>query len=263
MQFPEIDPVILAIGPFAIRWYALAYIVGILLGCYLINILNKKPPKLEGLKPFDDLLVYGICGIILGGRLGYVLFYNFSYYLQNPLDIIKIWHGGMSFHGGLIGVILAVYIFSRRKNYPFFQLIDLCAVVAPIGLFFGRIANFINAELYGRATDVPWGIIFPNGGDLPRHPSQIYEALLEGVVLFFVMFFMANYTKAREKTGTLSGVFLIGYSLSRMFVELFREPDAQIGFFFANITMGQILSLPMLLLGIYLIKAGSAIKSTK
>ena len=201
-------------------------------------------------KKFEDLLVYVTAGIILGGRLGYVFFYSPSFFFQNPMEIFMIWRGGMSFHGGFLGVIVAAFVFASRNNIHTLYLADILACVAPIGLFFGRIANFINSELYGRVTDAPWGIIFPNGGSLPRHPSQLYEAFLEGLVLFIVLI-TANYmTKARFFPGTLLGLFLLGYGIFRSFVELFREPDSHIGFIFNNITMGQILSVPMIFIGI-------------
>lgn len=252
-SYPEIDPIIFSIGPLAIRWYSLAYVIGIAGGGMYIDYLNKKAPSYPQFKALDDLLVWAIAGIILGGRLGYVIFYNGAYYLQYPLEALQIWQGGMSFHGGLTGLTIAIFLFSRKREIPFLALTDFCAAAAPIGLAFGRVANFINGELYGRVTDAPIGMVFPHAGSLPRHPSQLYEAALEGVVLFIVLFYAAK-KGARHALGLLSGLFLCGYAIARIIIEYFREPDAQLGFIFADfITMGQILSLPMLLLGLYLI----------
>lgn len=252
--FPNIDPVAVHLGPLAVRWYSLAYLVGILLGWWLVKKEHARLP-ITGLtkKAFDDMVVWAVVGIVLGGRLGYVLFYNTEYYFSHPSQIFHVWEGGMSFHGGMLGFILAFYLFCRKYRVAFFELMDVLALAAPIGLFFGRLANFINGELFGRATDAPWGMIFPHGGDVPRHPSQLYEAGLEGIALFLLLFFVGRYTNARKKPGVLCGVFLVGYSLSRMFVECFREPDAQLGFFFAFVTMGQLLSIPMLVYGLYLL----------
>lgn len=253
LTYPSIDPVLMHIGPLAIRWYSLAYIAGILLGAWYIKWLNTRPPILAGLKPFDDLTFYAMLGIILGGRLGYVFFYYPEYFLFHPVDIIKIWQGGMSFHGGLIGFSLAMLWFCKKNTYSFFILMDLCAAAVPIGLFFGRIANFINGELYGRITTSPFGMIFPNGGSLPRHPSQLYEAGLEGIATFIILFLGIKIAHLRTKKGAITGLFLCCYALSRIIIEQFREPDEDIGFIVGSITMGQLLSLPMLLLGITLI----------
>ncbi len=253
LSFPNIDPVIFEFGPLAIRWYSVSYIAGILLGSLYADWLNKKPPIDNSLKVFDDFMVWLILGIILGGRLGYVLFYNISYYATNPLEILQVWQGGMSFHGGFLGVVVATFLFCKKYKVKIWILLDLLACAAPIGLFFGRIANFINGELYGRVTDSPLGMIFPYAGNFPRHPSQLYEAVLEGVILFTLLAYLAIFTKARQKTGLVSGVFVLGYAVSRGIVEFFREPDAHIGFLFANITTGQLLSIPMGLLGCYLI----------
>ncbi len=254
--FPNLNPVALQVGPLAIRWYSLAYIAGILLGWWLIarEHARRPVPNLTK-KAFDDMVVWAVLGIILGGRLGYVLFYRPDYYFADPVQILRVWEGGMSFHGGLVGFILAFYVFCKKYRVPFLSLMDLMAVAAPIGLFLGRIANFINGELWGRPTDVAWGMVFPHGGDLPRHPSQLYEAGMEGVLLFCLMLFLLKRTRAREKPGLLSGIFLVGYSVSRIIAEYFREPDAFLGFLFAGATMGQLLSLPMLALGIYLISS--------
>ena len=253
IPYPEIDPVIFEIGPLAIRWYSVSYVLGILVGCYYMDWLNKTPPSEKKLKIFDDFMVWAIIGIIFGGRIGYILFYNFSHYLSNPLSILQVWQGGMSFHGGFLGVIAAIILFCRKYKINSWMLFDLAACAAPIGLFFGRLANFINGELYGRATDVSWAMIFPNAGNIPRHPSQLYEAALEGVILFTILFYLAKYKQARKTEGLLSGIFLFGYATSRIIVEFFREPDSHIGFLFANVTTGQLLSLPMLALGGYLI----------
>lgn len=250
ISLPYINPNIIEIGPIAIRWYSLAYIFGILFAWFLLKYFNKKKPIMND-KAWDDWLFWAIVGIVLGGRLGYVLFYNPEFYLENPLQILAIWQGGMSFHGGLLGSIFAMYLFAKKYQINFLELMDNISVAAPIGLFFGRIANFINMELYGRVTNSDFGVIFPNAGDFPRHPSQLYEAFLEGLFLFIILFCLAKFTKIKEtKIGFLSGLFLIGYGSARIFVEQFREPDEQLGFLFANMTMGQILSLPFIILGI-------------
>lgn len=256
MPFPAFDPVAIHLGPLAIRWYALAYIAGILLGWQCIKILQKRFP-LNALTPqaLDDMVTWAVLGIILGGRLGYVLFYKPGMYWDNPLQALKIWEGGMSFHGGMLGVIVAFWVFARKYGIGFLALIDRVSCVAPIGLLLGRIANFINGELFGRVTDVPWGIIFPFGGPLPRHPSQLYEAALEGLLLFIILFTLALRTRILEIPGRLSGLFLLGYGLARITAECFREPDAQLGFLLEHVTMGQLLSVPMVLGGIYLICA--------
>lgn len=253
LPYPQIDPVLVHIGPLAIRWYSLAYIAGIAGGSYYVDWLNKKAPSFPKLKAFDDLMVWAIFGIILGGRFGYILFYQPDYYFAHPAEMFKVWEGGMSFHGGLLGAITAIFLFCRTKKIPFLAVTDLCSCAAPLGLFFGRIANFINGELFGRVTDSPLGMVFPRGGDLPRYPSQLFEAGMEGVVLFMLMF-IASHRGARHYKGMLSGIFLIGYAFARMSMEQFRQPDAFLGFIFANaITMGQLLSAPMIVLGIFLI----------
>jgi phosphatidylglycerol:prolipoprotein diacylglycerol transferase len=253
IPFPAIDPVLISIGPFAIRWYALAYILGIVLGWRLMRRIVQRPGWRVTPEAVDDLVFYVTLGVILGGRLGYVLFYQPDHYLDRPLELLAVWRGGMSFHGGLIGVLVATWLFARKRNLAFFELTDALAIVTPIGLCLGRIANFINAELWGRFTDVPWGVIFPNAGLEPRHPSQLYEAGLEGVVLFAVMLWAARGAHAPSDNGRLSGIFLVGYALARITVELFREPDLQIGYLAGGITMGQLLSLPMLAFGLFLI----------
>jgi len=249
IPFPMIDPVIFSIGPFAIRWYALAYLAGILLGWWYLKRLTEQDDDPIGPAPLDALINASVIGIILGGRLGYVFFYNLPYYLNHPLEIFMVWHGGMSFHGGMIGMASAIVIVARRFGINPLALGDLIALAAPIGLFFGRIANFINAELYGRVTDMPWGIVFPGGGEATRHPSQLYEAGLEGLLLFLILR-SAFRNGARETPGLIIGIFLSGYGLARIFIEVFREPDQQIGFLFDFLTMGQMLSLPMVIIGV-------------
>ena len=259
MLIHNIDPVAINFFIFEIRWYSLAYIFGILLGWYyakkIISKLKSNNDSFQILnsKDFDDLIPYLILGIILGGRLGYVFIYNLEYYLENLTKIFFIWEGGMSFHGGLIGVILATFIFSKKKNTNAFYFLDIISIITPIGLFLGRIANFINAELYGKATDVPWGIIFSNVDNVARHPSQIYEAFLEGLLLFLLLNFFAFKKKLIFKHGLVSAIFLIFYSLFRILSEFFREPDFQIGYLYLGSTMGQVLSLIMLFCGLILI----------
>lgn len=254
LTFPEIDPVALQLGPLAIRWYSLAYLGGVLLGWFLVGHLNKKrTPLTLDKKAMDDIMVYAILGIVLGGRLGYVLFYKPGHYLANPMEILTVWQGGMSFHGGLLGMIGAMALFCRKYKVQFFALMDLLAVAAPIGIFLGRMANFINGELFGRVTDSEWGMVFPHGGPLPRYPSQLIEAGLEGAVLFILLLALAFGTGLLQRTGRLAGVFLVGYCIARSVSELFREPDSFIGFLPGGFTMGQLLSLPMLLMGLYLL----------
>lgn len=253
ITFPEIDPVIVSLGPLEIRWYSLAYVVGILFGWFYASKIVKKFSLSINKKHLEDFVTWSILGIIIGGRLGYVLFYNPIKYFSHPIDILKTYDGGMSFHGGITGLILACYFFSKKYKISFLELSDLMAVVSPIGLFLGRIANFINGELYGRITNVSWAVIFPNSDLQPRHPSQLYEAIFEGLILFLIMIYAVFYRGTITHSGRTSGIFLIFYSIFRIFIEIFREPDFHIGFILENITMGQILSIPMLLLGIYLI----------
>ncbi len=252
IPFPDFDPVALQLGPFAIRWYALAYIAGLLIAWYYCRRLTTRPPQRLSANAFDDFLFWATLGILLGGRLGYVLFYKPGFYLSQPLEILYIWQGGMSFHGGLLGVVAAVVFFARRRGLPIMALSDIVACAAPIGLCLGRIANFVNGELYGRPSDLPWAMVFPRGGPLARHPSQIYESLLEGLVLFLALYFLVR-RGALERTGALTGAFFMGYALARMLAEVFREPDAHLGFILGGVTMGQILSLPMLLIGLGLV----------
>ena len=258
LSYPAIDPILIQLGPFAVRWYSLAYIAGILLGWHYVVKLLTRAEAVSGSpvmprQQLDDLIVWIILGVILGGRIGYVLFYQLGYYLENPGDILQVWQGGMSFHGGFLGVLTAVWLFCRKHRLAYYRIMDLLATATPIGLFFGRLANFINGELYGRVSDVPWAMAFPSGGELPRHPSQLYEAGLEGLMLFAVLSFLAWRTKSLAYPRLISGAFLIGYGGSRMLVELVREPDSQLGYFMGSITMGQMLSLPMVLVGIWLI----------
>jgi phosphatidylglycerol:prolipoprotein diacylglycerol transferase len=253
IPFPAIDPVLIQLGPFAIRWYALAYIAGIVLGWRLVRRLVRRPGWNVTPEQVDDLVFYVTLGVILGGRIGYVLFYQPGHYLTQPLDMLAVWRGGMSFHGGLLGVLAATFLFARRQGLAFFELTDALAVATPIGLCLGRIANFINAELWGRVTDLPWAMVFPTGGPEPRHPSQLYEAALEGLVLFAVMLWFARRPYRQPERGLLSGIFLVGYALARITAEFFRQPDLQIGYLAGGISMGQLLSLPMLAFGVFLV----------
>lgn len=266
LQFPVIDPIIFSIGPIALRWYGMMYLIGFL-GAMLIA--NKAADKSNGQwtrEQVSDLLFYGFLGVILGGRIGYVLFYQWQYFLTDPLYLFQIWQGGMSFHGGLLGVTAAVYIFARKANKSFLSVGDFVVPLVPIGLGMGRLGNFINAELWGRQTDVPWAMVFPTDAlQLPRHPSQLYEFFLEGVVLFIILYFVSR--KPRS-LGLASGIFLIGYGVFRSIVEFYREPDAHLGLYFSFISKGQILSIPMILAGMliiyigYLMQEKSAIANT-
>ena len=253
LTFPVIDPVAIAFGPLAIRWYSLAYIVGLISGWRFMMHLAGRPPGLVARQDCDDFMIWATLGVILGGRLGYAIFYQPLYFLYNPVEILAVWRGGMSFHGGILGVMFAVILFTRKRGIPSLAFCDIVCTVAPVGLFLGRIANFINGELIGRIADVPWAMVFPRGGPDPRHPSQLYEATLEGLVLFAVLLFLVYRARAMERPGILSGTFLIGYALARGAVEFVREPDAQLGFLIGGATMGQLLSLPLALGGIYLI----------
>lgn len=252
LAFPQIDPVAIELGPLAIRWYALAYVVGLVGAWLYCRRLTAGAPATVTRQDFDDFLLWATLGVVLGGRLGSVLFYNFDYYLRHPFEVLFLWQGGMAFHGGLLGVIAALVLFARARGIPLLALSDIVACAAPIGLFLGRIANFINGELYGRVTDVPWGMVFPGGGPLPRHPSQLYQAGLEGLLLFLLLA-VALALGAQRRMGLLSGLFLLGYGAARVVGELFREPDAHIGFLPGGTTMGQWLSLPMILVGIGLL----------
>ena len=253
IAYPAIDPVALQIGPIAIRWYALAYVLGILIGWrYVVYLARRSPHKIET-KDIEDFVVWATLGIVLGGRLGYVLFYRPGFFLEHPLQALAIWQGGMSFHGGLCGVIAAIVLFALVRKVSWLALGDLVVCAVPIGLFFGRIANFINGELFGRVSSASWAVVFPHGGSLPRHPSQLYEAALEGLILFLVLSWLALRTKALGRPGLIGGTFLAGYAVARMIAELFREPDTHLGFILSGATMGQLLSLPLLLAGLFLI----------
>ena len=246
MFINNFDPVAFQILSFEIRWYSLAYIFGIIIGWSLCKKIFIKNSDIS--EKFDDYITYLIIGIILGGRLGYVIFYNFNYYSHNILDILKIWQGGMSFHGGLLGIILSSIIFAKKNNQDPFEYMDLVSLVAPIGIFFGRLANFINSELYGKTTEVLWSVTFTKVDNLPRHPSQLYEAILEGAILFLILMYFRkkNYL---TKPGLISGLFLIFYSIFRFFVEFFRVPDEQLGYLILNLSMGQIISLIFVTIG--------------
>ena len=271
MPFPNIDPIAFAIGPVAIHWYGLAYVAGIMIGWYYARLIAANDSLWPGnVSPItkaqlDDFVVWVALGVVLGGRIGYILFYDLDPVLANPIRAIEVWNGGMSFHGGLIGTTIAMILFAKRNKVPVWSLFDIVAAVAPLGLFFGRIANFINGELWGRAADVPWAMVFcsphviaahngicPAGPD-PRHPSQLYEAGIEGIILFLVLFILTRWGLALKKPGTVSGIFVIGYAFSRIFVEFFRQPDEQLGYLLGTnwLTMGMVLSLPMVAIGLW------------
>jgi phosphatidylglycerol:prolipoprotein diacylglycerol transferase len=272
--FPEFDPVLLHLGPIAFRWYALAYVAGILLGWqYVVHLIRSRPLWTPAAPPatppqIDDLVLWITLGIILGGRIGYVLFYDFSSMMADPTEIVKVWHGGMSFHGGFIGVCVAIAAFARVNKVNVLRLGDVVAPCVPIGLFFGRIANFINGELWGRPTNLPWGMVFCNkriadlnSGDCPaglltRHPSQLYEATLEGLVLFLLLRWATHKARWLPREGAVTGLFLVGYALARISLENVRQPDRQLPIFPLGLTMGMMLSIPMLLCGAYLIWRG-------
>jgi phosphatidylglycerol:prolipoprotein diacylglycerol transferase len=252
IHLPQLDPVIFSFGFIEIRWYSLAYIFGILFTLSWLKKCNIKE-KFLSQPAYENWLSWAVLSIILGGRFGYVFFYNSNYFLAHPLEIFAVWNGGMSFHGGLIGTIFGMWLFAKKYQINFLQLGDCLSVAAPVGLFFGRLANFINMELYGRVTGSDFGVIFPNAGDLPRHPSQLYEAFLEGILLFIILLGLKNFSRFANNNGFLSGVFLALYGICRIFIEQFRQPDEQIGFLFNQITMGQLLSLPLIFCGIALI----------
>ncbi|MEP1209373.1 MAG: prolipoprotein diacylglyceryl transferase [Rhizobiaceae bacterium] len=258
LSFPAIDPVLIQIGPFAVHWYGVAYVVGIVLGWIFAKRVVSNPALWPAsgspIKPIhlDDFLTWAVIGIIAGGRLGYVLFYNLGYYLSNPLQIPAVWDGGMSFHGGTIGSIIAMVLFARSRGFSAYSLLDVIATASCFGIFFVRIANFVNSELWGRTSDVAWAMVFPNGGPLPRHPSQLYEAGLEGLVLLCVLALLIFRFGKLKNPGFVSGTWVVGYGLSRIVVEFFRQPDAHIGYLAGGwLTMGMILSLPMLAIGIW------------
>ena len=249
MFINNFDPVAFQIMSFEIRWYSLAYIAGIIIGWLLCKkILIQKSDINE---KFDDYITYLVIGIIIGGRLGYIIFYNFNYYINNLFDIFKVWEGGMSFHGGLIGIIIASILFTKKHNQDSFLYMDLVSLVAPIGIFFGRLANFINSELYGTPTDIPWAVTFIQVDNLSRHPSQLYEAILEGIILFIILMYFKN-KDYLKKPGLISGLFLIFYSIFRFFIEFVRVPDEQLGYLIFELSMGQIISLIFFVIGIIL-----------
>lgn len=256
IMFPNLDPVALHLGIFVIRWYSLAYIFGIVGAWLLARQMSRRSNSVFTVLKIDDFLIWATTGIVLGGRLGYVLFYNAHYFYENPMEIFALWKGGMSFHGGLLGVVIATLLFAWNKKIPPLAMGDILVCVAPIGLFFGRLANFVNAELFGRVTtSVPWAVIFPNAGPEPRHPSQIYEACLEGVLLFAILNSIWWFCpRLRNRQGFLFGLFLIIYGVFRFLLEFTREPDGHLGFVFSSFSMGQLLCVPMIILGVWLIR---------
>ncbi len=254
LEFPQISPIMLSIGPFAIRWYSMAYLIGIVVGWFLLNRNVRKNNLGLSKAQVEDFIFYLTLGIVIGGRLGYAVFYGGSDMWLKPWRILEIWKGGMSFHGGVAGVIVATYLFAKKIKYGFLQLTDLVVLYAPIGMFLGRLANFVNDELWGRVTDVPWAVKFPNGGYLPRHPSQLYEACLEGLLMFVILNWLWRYPKIRNSSGVVSALFVVLYGIFRILIECFREPDAQLGFFFGSITMGQMLSVPLIIAGLWVLK---------
>jgi phosphatidylglycerol:prolipoprotein diacylglycerol transferase len=253
LPFPMIDPVLISVGPLSIRWYALAYVGGLIGAWWLARRIAAAKQYWGGVSPMtpediDDVIVWAALGVVLGGRIGYVLFYNPAYFAARPSEIFVIWHGGMSFHGGFLGTILALLLFARSRGIPMLSMLDVAAIVTPIGLFLGRIANFINSELWGRITDVPWAFVFPNGGPQPRHASQLYEGALECIVLFAILLLMWR-RSALKYPGMIGGMFVGGYGVARIVSEFFREPDAHIGYLAGGLTMGMLLSIPMLAVG--------------
>ena len=249
LAYPEISSIAFSIGPIAIRWYSLAYLFGILAAWFLILRNNKKNNLGYTRQQIEDLAFFVTLGIVIGGRLGYALFYGGSEMWLKPWRILELWKGGMSFHGGIVGVILATWLYVRKYKLKFLAVTDIIALYAPIGMFLGRIANFINDELWGRVTDVPWAVRFPNGGFVPRHPSQLYEAFFEGIVIFVLLNWIWKYSKVRNNHGVISALFILFYGLFRIAMEQFRQPDAHLGFFFGTVTMGQMLSLPLIVAG--------------
>lgn len=251
--FPEIDPVIFSLGPLSVRWYGLMYVIAFLLANWLANRQADKPGSMWTREQVSDLLFYGFLGVILGGRLGYVFFYNFSVFLADPLYLFRIWEGGMSFHGGVLGVLAAIAIFAKRSQKSFLSVGDFVVPLLPLGLGFGRLGNFMNAELWGRATDVPWAVLFPNAGGVPRHPSQLYELVAEGILLFILLQW---YKGKNPPAGNVGGLFLLGYGVARFVIEFFREPDAHLGVLSFGMSMGQWLCVPMIVSGAGLILWG-------
>jgi phosphatidylglycerol:prolipoprotein diacylglycerol transferase len=254
LTFPHIDPVLVSIGPLAVRWYALAYIVGIIAGWIYARAIIASPKLWGGPAPltvadYDDFIVWITLGIILGGRIGYILFYNFPHFREHPSETLQLWNGGMSFHGGVLGSVIATVLFALRRGISILSLGDVTLAVAPIGLFLGRLANFINGELWGRPSDVPWAMIFPTGGPVPRHPSQLYEAALEGLLLLAVLGVLVR-CGALKRPGLVSSSFAVVYGVLRVFCEFFREPDVQLGFLWGGLTMGMLLSIPFIVAGV-------------
>ncbi|MBX8811594.1 prolipoprotein diacylglyceryl transferase [Pseudochrobactrum algeriensis] len=264
LPFPNIDPVLFSIGPLSVHWYGIGYVIGILFawwyGKKLVNTARLWPNNNAPMDPLalDDFVLWAALGVVIGGRLGYVLFYNFGFYISNPLEIPAVWDGGMSFHGGILGTTVAMILFARKRGIPVWSMFDTIAAGVPIGLGVVRIANFINSELWGRVSDVSWAVYFPNGGPLPRHPSQLYEAALEGFVLFCVLALLIWKGNKLKAPGFIAGAFVAGYGLSRILVEFFREPDAQLGYLVGGwMTMGMVLSVPMVLLGVWAMWRGN------
>lgn len=247
MNYPQIDPVIFQIGPLAVRWYGMMYLLGFIGGYVVMNHICKKRQFPVTADHISDLLFYGVLGVVLGGRFGYTLLYNFHYYSRHPLEIFAVWEGGMSFHGGTIGVVVALAVYCVRHKFPFLLIADIVVAAVPVGLGLGRIGNFINGELWGRETDLPWGMVFPGAGPYPRHPSQLYEAFLEGLVLFFIIYLLHL---KRVRRGIPAFSFLVGYGVFRFAVEYFRQPDNHLGFLWGGATMGQLLSIPMICVGL-------------
>jgi len=262
LNFHNIDPVIVSWGPFALRWYSLGYIGGLFYAWWKLAKMSAAKDSPYKKIDADDYLIWATLGIILGGRLGYVLFYNFEFYLANPGAILQVWEGGMSFHGGFLGVVVATIIFVRRRGIPFLQFADRMAIVSPVGLFLVRVANFINGELWGAPSNLPWAMYFPRGGDIARHPTQLYEAALEGILLFIIVNYLFSRTNARKYPGMIAGVFVLGYGTARYAVEFVREPDAHLGLIWNAISMGQILSLPMMIVGAIVIIMAAKKKKT-
>ena len=253
LTYPEISPIAFSLGPIDIRWYSLAYLTGILAAWFLLLRNNDKNKLGYSRQQIEDLAFYVTLGIIIGGRLGYAVFYGGAEMWLKPWRLLELWKGGMSFHGGIAGVIGAVWLFARKYQFKFLAITDLVVLYTPIGMFLGRIANFINDELWGRETDVPWAVRFPNGGYVPRHPSQLYEAFFEGIIIFIVLNLMWRLPKVRERSGIVSAMFVLLYGVFRIFMEQFRQPDVQLGFFFGGVTMGQMLSVPLIAAGAWVL----------
>ncbi|MBE6452049.1 MAG: prolipoprotein diacylglyceryl transferase [Alphaproteobacteria bacterium] len=251
--YPEISPIMFSIGPVAVRWYSMAYLIGIVVGWWLINRNVRLNNLVISKAQVEDLIFYLTLGIIIGGRLGYAMFYGGAEMWVRPWRILELWKGGMSFHGGVVGVVVAIWLFSKKIKYNFLALTDLVVLYAPIGIFLGRVANFINDELWGRVTNVSWAVRFPSGGYLPRHPSQIYEGIMEGVLMFIILNILWKIPSVRKKHGIVSSLFVMMYGIFRILLEQYREPDAQLGYFFGGITMGQMLSLPLIITGLLIL----------